>query len=68
MPVRALLPVEVRLVTADGRTMDGGWRCAEDGRCRVVMIADLDVEPQKCRLVVRDRASGLSGDTEIQLQ
>ena len=68
VPVRALLPVEVRLVAADGRTMDGGWRCAEDGRCRVAMIADVDVEPQRCRLVVRDRASGLSGDSEIQLQ
>lgn len=58
-PVRALLPVEVRLVGPDGREMDGGWRCAEGGCWRGRFLVNVDEPAGSCRIVLRDRASGL---------
>jgi len=59
-PVKALLPVEIRVYDAAGRELDGaGYACAKDGVCRLTVRTNLNDAPGAYRVVCRDRASGL---------
>ena len=58
-PVPALLPVEIRLYDAVGRPIDGGWYAAEKGAIEVNLKYNTGDVPARCRIVARDRASGL---------
>ena len=60
-PVKALLPVEVRVYDAAGRELDGaGYACAKDGVCRLSVRTNINDAPGGYRVVCRDRASGLA--------
>jgi hypothetical protein len=60
-PVKALLPVEVRVYDAAGRELDGaGYACAKDGVCKLTVRTNINDAPGGYRVVCRDRASGLA--------
>ncbi len=58
--VNALLPVEIRLLDARGREIDGGWMAAEGGVCTARLATNLDDPDGGYRIECRDRASGFS--------
>jgi len=59
-PVRALLPVEIRLFDAKGTEIDGGgFACAENGVCELEFQTNLNDAEGNYRIYCRDRASGL---------
>ncbi|MCQ2394793.1 MAG: hypothetical protein MJ249_10940 [Kiritimatiellae bacterium] len=58
-PVAALLPVDVRVTTAEGRALDGvGYASAPGGVCRLRVQTNIDDAPGAYRLVCRELASG----------
>jgi len=66
--VPALLPVEIHLLDPSGREIDGsGWTCAEDGRATAEIRLNVEGLDGNCKLVCRDRASGLSYEAQIPL-
>lgn len=64
-PIPALLPVEIRLTDAQGREVEGGYYCAENGICEIDMSVNLDDPDGSYRLTARDRASGLTAERRI---
>lgn len=67
-PVRALLPVDIRLYDAQCREVDGsGPAAATDGVCEVDILTNVDDAKGAYRLVCKDRASGLSKEVEVRM-
>ena len=65
-PVKARLPVEVRIFDAAGHELDGaGYACAEGGVCRISVRTNLNDPPGGYRVTCRDRASGLEKTIEV---
>lgn len=59
-PVKALLPVEIRVFASDGDEVDGaGYFAAEAGVVSVRVITRLDDPKGPYKVICRDRASGL---------
>ena len=68
-PVRALLPVGIRVTDAAGRPIDGtGFACAVDGVCRMRVQTNVDDAPGAYRVSFRDRASGLAAERHVTLR
>lgn len=66
-PVHALLPVEVRVYDASGAELDGaGCLAAEEGVAKASVLRNLDDAPGACRVVCRDRASGLTVERTVR--
>jgi len=62
-PVRAILPVEIRVYDAKGRELDGaGFAAAKDGVCLLKVPTNLDDPSGGYRIVAKDRASGLKSE------
>lgn len=66
-PVRALLPVEMRVYAPDGDEVDGGgYFAAEGGVAKMRVTVRLDDPEGAYRVVCRDRASGLSKELFVR--
>lgn len=65
-PIRAILPVEIRLYDAAGKEIDGaGYLAAKDGVAEVAFLTNRDDAKGAYRLVCRDRASGLERELSV---
>ena len=65
-PVKALLPVEIRVFASDGDEIDGaGFFAAEGGSVSVRVTTRLDDPKGPCKVVCRDRASGLEKTLQV---
>ena len=65
-PVKARLPVEIRVFDSAGRELDGaGYACAEGGVCTLKVRTNLNDAQGDYRVVCRDRASGISREATV---
>lgn len=68
-PVKALLPGELRLFDPQGNEIDGGgYVCVENGRCDLDFQTNLNSPAGAYKIVAKDRASGLTSETTVQVQ
>lgn len=66
-PVRAILPVEIRVYDAKGQELDGvGFVAAKDGVCVLQVPTNLDDPSGGYRIVAKDRASGMSSEFRVR--